>query len=209
MRLTSVAPVAADVAPAANGPNDARQAILDTALDLGDRLGWDAVHLHEVARCAGVTLAEIRRHFEHKDALAEAWFDHADAALLAMPQTPGWSELSPRMRLHAAIAAWLAALAPHRKLAPAMLRYKFHPEHVHLQALGIMRISRTVQWIRDVALLPETGWRREIGEAGLTSIYLATFARWLADDSPGTQKSLALLDRLLAAAERAALRIGS
>lgn len=190
-----------------DGSDTLRQAILDTALDIGEQRGWDAVHLHEVARILGVTLADIRVHYQHKDALAEAWFDRADEALLAMPQTPGWRDLNPRQRLHAAICAWLDSLAPHRRQTAAMLRYKFHPEHLHLQAQGVVRISRTVQWIRDVAHLPEAGWRRELGEAGLTSIYLVTFTRWLADDSPHAERTRALLDRLLAVAERAARSI--
>jgi hypothetical protein len=128
--------------------------------------------------------------------------------MLAMAQSPGWADSSPRQRLRSAIAAWLGALAPHRRLAVPMLRYKFQPEHLHLQVRGIMRISRTVQWLRDVALLPETGWRREVGEAALTSIYLTTFARWLGDSSPESRDALVLLDRLLAVAERAALRVG-
>jgi AcrR family transcriptional regulator len=184
-----------------------REAILDAALGLGEQSGWDAVQLHEVAQTLGITLADVRRHYEHKDALAEAWFDRADAALLATAQSPGWIDLTPRQRLQRAIGAWLDALAPHRGLTAAMLRYKFQPEHIHLQVLGVMRISRTVQWIRDVALLPEVGWRREIGEAALTTIYLTTFTRWLADDSPAAERSKALLERLLGLAERAALRI--
>lgn len=86
-----------------------------------------------------------------------------------------------------------------------MLRYKLQPEHLHLQALGVMRVSRTVQWIREVAMLPAVGWRREVEEAVLTAIYLTTFARWLVDDSPASARTHAVLDRLLAAAERAAL----
>ncbi|HMC14558.1 MAG TPA: TetR family transcriptional regulator, partial [Albitalea sp.] len=135
------------------GSDSVRQTILDAALEIGEQRGWDDVHLHDVAQSAGVTLAEVRRHFEHKDAFTEAWFDRADAALLAMPQTPDWAELTARQRLHAAIAAWLAVLATHRRITAVMLRYKFQPEHVHLQVMGIMRISRTVQWVRDVALL--------------------------------------------------------
>jgi AcrR family transcriptional regulator len=184
-----------------------RRAILDAALQQGEQRGWHAVHLHEVARALGITLADIRRHYEHKDALAEAWFDRADAALLAMAETPEWASLTPRQRLHRAIAAWLAALAPHRALTLEMLRYKFQPEHIHLQAMGVMRISRTVQWIRDVAKLPEAGWRRELGEAVLTSIYLATFACWMADADPATRRTHELLERLLGVAERGALRL--
>ena len=95
-----------------------------------------------------------------------------------------------------------------RRLAGGMLGYKLHPEHVHLQARGIMRISRTVQWLRDVALMPSVGWRRELEEATLTSIYLTTFACWLTDSTPGTQRTRRLLARLLGSAERGAMWLG-
>jgi AcrR family transcriptional regulator len=188
--------------------DDLRTKILDTALELGERRGWDAVHLHELAQALDITVADIQRHFEGKDAIAEAWFDRADVALLAAPQTPGWQELPVRERLQRAILAWLSALAPHRRLTAQMLRYKLQPEHIHLQALGLTRISRTVQWIREAALLAEVGWRRELQEAALTAIYLSTFAYWLNDDSPQSERTRALLERLLATAERAALRLG-
>jgi ubiquinone biosynthesis protein COQ9 len=187
--------------------DELRERILDTALALGERQGWDAVHLHDIARELGIEVADIRRHFDQKDAIAEAWFDRADAALLAAPQAPGWRELPVRERLHRAIFAWLDALAPHRRLTAQMLRYKLQPEHLHLQALGLTRISRTVQWIREAALLPAVGWRRELEEAALTAMYVTTFAFWLNDDSPGAERTHALLARLLAAAERAALRL--
>jgi ubiquinone biosynthesis protein COQ9 len=192
----------------AESGGDLAERILRTALDLGEARGWDAVHLYDIARALGVSLADIRRHYDQKDAIAEAWFDRADAALLAMPDTPGWTGLPPRERLHRAIFAWLEALAPHRRLTAAMLRYKLQPEHLHLQALGLARISRTVQWIREAACLPASGWRREAEEAALTAMYLATFLRWLRDESPGAERTRAFLDRLLAAAERAAQRLG-
>ena len=194
---------------APDASHDSRRMILASALELGEQRGWDGVHLHEVAQRAGVTLAELLCHFEHKDALAEAWFDRADAAMLALPQTAGWLTLSPRERLDRAIFAWLDELAPHRRLTGAMLRYKFQPEHLHLQAQGVVRISRTVQSMREAARLPEVGWRRELGEAALTTIYLSTFARWLADGSPGASATHAFLDGLLSVAERAALKIAA
>lgn len=178
--------------------------ILDAALALAEQRGWDAVHLHDVAQALGVPLADVARHYNTKDELVEAWFDRADAALLAVAESPDWMELTARQRLHAAFFAWLDGLAPHRRTTAHMLRYKFQPEHLHLQAQGAVRISRTVQWIREVARLPAVGWRREAEEAVLTSIYLATFARWLADDSPRTGRTRDFLDGLLAAAERTA-----
>lgn len=185
--------------PALVDPTKAR--IIRTALRIAQQGGgWDAVRVHDVAREAGVTLAEFHRLFDDRDALAEGFFDLADAALLAVAERPGWAGLPPRLRVFSAIMAWLDALAPHRRIVLGMLGYKFQPEHVHLQARGIMRISRTVQCIREVAMLPATGWRRELEEAVLTSIYLATFATWLTDGTPATQRTRRLLERLLASA---------
>jgi AcrR family transcriptional regulator len=191
----------------ANASDDLAKRIIDTALELGEVRGWDAVHLHEIARVMGIELADIHRHYDQKDAIAEAWFDRADAALLAAPRTPGWTDLTPRERLHRAIFCWLEALASHRRLTAAMLRYKFQPEHIHLQALGLTRISRTVQWIREVACLPAVGWRHELEEVALTGIYMSTFACWLNDESADANRTHAFLDRLLATAEWAALRL--
>lgn len=187
---------------------DAAQAedILATALDLGEARGWDALHLHDIAGAMGIPLGDIRRHYDQKDALAEAWFANADAALLAAAETPGWRDLPPRQRLARALFAWLDALAPHRRLTAAMLRYKLQPEHVHLQLAGLLRVSRTVQWLRETAALPAAGWRRELTEVALTAIYLSTFVCWLNDDSTDSARTRALLERLLTLAERAALR---
>lgn len=190
-----------------NTESDLAQAILDTALELAERRGWDALHLHEIAAAMDITVADIQPCYPHKDALAEAWFDRAEAALVATAGSSGWLELKPRERLFRTISSWLDALAAHKAVTAAMLHYKLQPDHPHLQAQGALRVSRTVQWIRETAALPEAGWRRELQEIALTGIYLATLARWLNDDSPDAAATRDLLDRLLAGAERAALRI--
>ena len=153
-------------------------------------------------------LDELRRHFDDKDAIADGFFDIADAALLDVSKQPGWDALPIRERLFRAIMAWIEALAAHRRLVPGMLGYKMHPEHIHLQVRGVARISRTAQWIRETAMLPSTGWRREVEEAVITTIYLTTFSRWMVDSSRDAESTRRLLKRLLAAAERGALGFG-
>jgi ubiquinone biosynthesis protein COQ9 len=184
-------------------PHAAKHAILEVALQLASRRSWDELHLYEVAREMGIGLADIQRHFGDKDEIAEAWFDVADAALLRLAHTPGWQQFPQRQRLQFAYTAWLDALAPHRRITREMLGYKLQPEHIHLQVRGVLRVSRTVQWIREVALLPEVGWRRELAEAVLTSIFLAVFTHWLFDESPQARRSQALLGTLLRAADLA------
>ena len=78
-----------------------------------------------------------------------------------------------------------------------MLAYKLEPGHVHLQALGITRISRTVQWFREAAHQDSTGLQRIVEESALSSIYLAAFARWLFDDAGNGSKGKTFLEKSL------------
>ncbi len=79
--------------------------------------------------------------------------------------------------------------------SPPRLRYKLQPEHLHLQAQGLLHISRTVQWIREAACLPAASLRREAEEVVLTGIFLSTFSVWLHDASPEAGRTQAWLDR--------------
>jgi AcrR family transcriptional regulator len=191
---------------AMNENQDRAEHILETALMLGERHGWDAVHLHDVAQQAGIILAEIHRYYRQKDDLAEAWFDRADLALIRAGECAEWDSLVVRERLQRTILAWFDALAPHREMSIEMLRYKLQPDHLHLQVAGLMRISRTVQWIRETARLPTVGWRRELEEVVLTGIFLSTVGCWLLDRSPGARRTRVWLEEKLAAAERVTLR---
>ena len=65
-----------------------------------------------------------------------------------------------------------------------------------------MRVSRTVQWMRECAHRDATFVRRALEETGLTSIYLMTFFYWMNDNSPGSASTERFLDGWLAMAER-------
>lgn len=182
----------------------ARERILNAALDLAGRKSWESVRLHDVAEELQMSLNEVRVHFREKEELTDAWFDRADAAMLAEADTPGFSELPPRERLHRLIMVWLQSLSGHRRVTRQMIRGKFEPGHLHYQYAGLLRVSRTVQWLREAAhrdaVLP---WRA-MEETVLTAIYLAVFFYWMRDDSENAARSAALLDKLLARAERLA-----
>lgn len=98
--------------------------------------------------------------------------------------------------------SWFDALAPHRRVTRQMILNKLEPGHVHYQLRGLLRVSRTVQWMREAAgrnaRLP---WRA-IEETALTGIYLATFLRWLYDDSLESARTRAFLQRRLERAQR-------
>ncbi|MBT8117468.1 MAG: hypothetical protein KJO66_06515 [Gammaproteobacteria bacterium] len=176
--------------------------ILDKALELGETAGWDALRLHKVADALHLSLDEIRTCYPQKDALAEAWFDRADQAALAASGRDGFPALAERTRLSMVIMAWLDTLLPHRRLTRSMLGYKLEPGHLHLQALGIQRISRTVQWFMEAAQPDVSGLQRTAMESALTTTYLAIFARWLLDNSPDSRDTRRRLDAALLRQEK-------
>ncbi|SEH74678.1 transcriptional regulator, TetR family [Rheinheimera pacifica] len=171
-----------------------RQQILDTALQLAAKTGWEQLTLQQIATALQISLADIYCHYRQKDDLVEAWFDRADLALLSAQISKA---LPAKARLQQAIQHWLAALSPYHKLTGQMLLYKLEPGHIHLQAAGILRISRTVQWLREAAGLTASGAARVGQELALSSLFVAVFIYWLNDHSAAQQRSLALLSRML------------
>ena len=177
--------------------------IVDTAVELGEQNSWEAVRLNDVATTLGITLDDVRAHFREKEDIVDAWFERADSAMLKAAQASDFPYLNPRQRLHRLIMAWLGALYPYRKTTRQMIFGKLEPGHIHIQVPGLIRISRTVQWMREAAGRNATYIRRALEETGLTTIYLAAFMHWMNDSSSGSAKTGRFLDNCLAIAESA------
>ena len=177
--------------------------ILAAALDLGEVRSWEKLHLYDIAETLEISLDQIRRYYSQKDDLVEAWFDRADHAVLNMDAEPNFFRLREPQRLEYVIMLWFETLSPHRILTRQMLWYKLEFGHIHLQILGIMRISRTVQWFREAARLESINLLRVLEETALTTIYLLAFSCWLYDDSRNYEKTRKLLKTHLGRAERA------
>jgi AcrR family transcriptional regulator len=171
--------------------------ILDTALAIAGNGSWEDLQLHEVAATLDIPLDRIREYYAQKDDLAEAWFDRADRALLCWQPEQTFYRLPEVTRLQQVIMHWFDALAPQRRISREMLCYKLEFGHIHLQALGVMRISRTVQWFREAARLQARSLHRIVEETAITGIYLAAFGRWLYDDSPDSRETRHFLEAAL------------
>lgn len=164
--------------------------ILDAALRVAADRHWEAVRLMDVAADLGVTLAEIHPHCRDKESLVDVLWDRADAAMLLKAADPELELLTVPERLEAFVFAWLQPLAPHRRTVREMLLVRLEPGHLHIQLPTLMRVSRTVQWMREGAKLRATfGWRA-LEEAALTSLFLATVVTWLRDDGDAPARRL-------------------
>lgn len=181
------------MAPRRKSPT--REQIVDAAITLAERDGWEAVRLHEVATACDAGLDDIRAHFREKDEIIDAWLDRADAAMLRRHDSGGLAGLSPRERIRELIVAWLGALAPHRRVTREMVAHKLEFGHIHVQFPALLRVSRTVQWIREGALLDAPLPRRALEETAMTALFVKTFLYWLRDDSPQFRNTRRWLDR--------------
>lgn len=181
-----------------------REAIVDAAIERAERTSWEAVRLHDVAAATGATLNDVRAHFREKEDIVDAWFDRADGAMLEYAARADWDGVPPVDRLERVIMAWLDALAPHRRVTRQMILNKLEPGHLHYQINGLLRVSRTVQWMREAAARDAVLPWRAFEETALTSIYLMTFFFWMYDDSADSLRTREFLRRRLATAGRLA-----
>lgn len=176
--------------------------IIDASLRLAETSSWESVRLHQVAAYLGITLEDIRQHYREKEDLVDAWFDRADRETLQYAVTPEFLAKNTRERLHSIIMVWLDTLTVHRRITREMIMNKLEPGHLHFQIPALMRISRTVQWMREAAGLTATFPRRALEETKLTGIYLLAFIHWMRDRSEGSANTRRFLDRLLGTADR-------
>ena len=185
--------------------------IVDAAMERARSVGWGNVRLHDVADALDRSLADVRRRFRDLDAVADAWFARADAAMLAVRDRREFAGLTPRERLFAVMWRWLESQSAYRDVVRDMLAAKLYPGHPHHNVALVLALSRTVQWIRETAHLDGTGRRRQVEEIGLSALFVATVVLWLRDTSEGQAKTRRFLERALSGADRsmAALFPGS
>ena len=178
--------------------------IVDAAVARGRVEGWDRVRLSDLSRDLKVPVSEVLGAYRDLDAIADAWFVRATAAM-ADAGTRAAGKAS-KARLEAAMLAWFDALAPERRVTAQMLRAKLYPAHPHHWGPMVFSLSRTIQLLRDVAGLGAAGRRRQIEEIGLSALFVAALGVWCNDESDGQKKTRAFIARWLAAADRALTR---
>lgn len=179
--------------------NHSADNILDAALRCAGRTHWERVRLADVAAEAGGTLADIHAHFHDKESLVDALWDRADRAMLQHADDEALSALAVPARIESLVFAWLAPLAEHRKCVREMLLVRLEPGHLHIQLPTLLRISKTVQWLREAAGLRASFAWRALEESVLTGLFVATVTAWLRD-AEDTRARRILADGLRAAA---------
>ena len=103
--------------------------ILEAALELFRTQGYDKTTMRDVAARAGVATGAAYYYFESKDAIVQAFYAQASAAMQPLLEAAVTGQKTLENRLKAILGAKLDYFAPHRSVLRALLRNGADPEH--------------------------------------------------------------------------------
>ena len=177
-----------------------RSQILQSAVDLMTRQGYDGTTMKDIARAAGIGDATIYKYFPSKDRVVLGYFDQVlQSALQDTLQTSGLDDYSLQEKLQRLTDAVLERLLPDRefvalvrKLAtrsPLMLLGDPLPSQQALREL----VTRFIEEAEARQEIESCDFRRAV--ASLYADYLAAvIAYWLADESEELADTTQLVD---------------
>ena len=175
---------------------DAESRLVEAALSLADRQGWRRTTLSDIAREAGLSLADLHATLRSRGAVLSACLRHFDQVALAGP--PADKDDKPKDRLFDLLMRRFEALKPHRKAVRSMIWDSFgDPAAV----LALKRLLTSMGWMLEAAGIPTAGLPGMAKRRILALAYLSVLVVFLRDESADLAKTMAALDRRLAQIE--------
>jgi AcrR family transcriptional regulator len=164
------------------------------AVDLAGARGWRRLTLGDIALEAGVTLAELSRHYSCKPEILDGFERMIDQRMLA-GATGEPSDDTPRDRVFDIVMSRFDALLPHRDGVSRIAR-ELPFDHASGVVLALA-LPRSAAWMLAGAGLKLDGPLTPLRVAAITGLYLSIFRVWLDDRSEDMSKTMAALDRKL------------
>jgi AcrR family transcriptional regulator len=191
---------------------ETRERILDAALTLFRRKGFDGATMRDVARTAGLSLGAAYYYFESKEALVLAYYQrvqdqHEQLVAAALADVPRLED-----RLERVFSLKLDLIAPDRRFLGALFRFLGDPDHPasvlgaqtrQVRRQSIRTFARAVEPLRLEPLLHEA-----VATVLLTA-HLGLVLHALYDGSKNLERTRTLLRSLIppAAASLRLLRL--
>ena len=176
-----------------------RSKAVKAALDLAKERDWGDITLTDIARAAGLSLADLRREFSCKTDILRAFQAELDAEVLSKPRAVG-EPSNPRDRVFDIVMARFEAMQPYK---PALKRIASYlccrPGESAMLACSSLASQ---YWMLEAAGAKLDGPGGALRVGGLAAIYGRVFCVWLEDDTPTLDKTMAALDRRLSRGER-------
>lgn len=185
-------------APPPRGTSDRDKAV-DALMALLAERRFEDIGLAEIAGRAGLKLSQLRAEFGSVMAIYAAHVKDIDRAVLS----GGDAELieePARERLFDVLMRRLEAMEPYKDAVRSMMdSARRHPS----LALALNAIAvRSQRWMLEAAGISTSGPRGAMRAQGAALMFARVLDTWVDDDEPGHDRTMAVLDRGLASAER-------
>jgi AcrR family transcriptional regulator len=164
--------------------------LIDAALALAERQGLRRTGLAEIAKEAGVSLAEAYALHRGKAAILRAFQRRIDAAALASLGRDGGE--SARERLFDLMMRRFDALKPHKAAVSAILRDSVGRP---VSILGLLGLERSMRWMLEAAEIHTGGLAGRLLVHLIAALYLSALRVFLNDESEDLGRTMAALDR--------------
>jgi len=181
----------------ANGAD--RQTIIDALLTLLAEKPLERIGLDDIARAAGISLAELRGEFSSVVAILAAHMKEIDRKVLSA-DTADMGEEPPRERLFDVLMRRLDAHAGHKAAIRSLMRSTLCNPPLALVMNGLA--ARSMSWMMTAAGISAAGPKGALRAQALTLMYVRVLSVWVEDEDPGLARTMSALDRELARAER-------
>jgi AcrR family transcriptional regulator len=185
--------------PAAPRPTTEREKIVAAFLALLVEKPMEQIGLAEVAKEAGVSLAQLRGEFPSTLAMLAAHIKTIDRAVLAA-DVSDMAEEPARERLFDVLMRRLEALAPYKDAVRSLMRSVRRNPGLALALNGLA--VRSQQWMLTAADIGASGPKGLVRAQGMAMLFGSVLRTWVQDDDPGLARSMAALDRALARGQR-------
>ena len=170
--------------------------MVEAALDLAESQGWRQTTLTDIARAAGMSLAELHARLRSRGAILAACVRHFDQIALAGP--PADKDEKPKDRLFDLLMRRLEALKPHRKAIRAMA---WDSVGDAAALLALKRLLASMGWMLEAAGVPTAGMAGLVERRILLVAYMSVLVVFLRDESSDLGKTMAALDQRLSLIE--------
>jgi AcrR family transcriptional regulator len=177
----------------------ARDAIVEALMRLAAKQPWDDIEIADIAREAGVSLAEFRDLYPSKGAVLGGFSRMIDKKVLA-GGTEDLADETARERVFDVLMRRIDALAPYKaalaRIVDAVRRDPLTLAALNQVALNSQRFMLAAAGVRTEGPL---GFLKLQGAA---LAFARTLETWLDDDDPALARTMARLDRELRRGER-------
>lgn len=195
--------------PAPNNPapppaaaSSRRDAVIDALMRLAAERSWREIGLVDIAREAGIGLADLSDAFPSKGAILAGFTRRIDRIVLE-GTTDDLAEEPVRERLLDIMMRRLDALAPYKAALKSILKGLRH-EPLAMAAMNKLA-ANSQRFMLAAAGIRTEGTMGLVKVQGAVAVFARTLETWLGDEEPDLARTLARLDRELRKGERVLL----